>query len=293
MIPAQNIVAWGQSVPWVEQRQVEQDLIISRALVELFADPFLQKELRFRGGTALNKLHFPKPLRYSEDIDLTRTTAGPIGPVLDRVREILEPWLGHAQFDPSKIAPKLRFRVAAEDGNSQAPIRLKVEIHTRERTAYDDPVSMPYAVKNPWFTGSADIATFSNEEILATKLRALLQRNKGRDLVDLSHAATVFDDLDVPRLITCFGKYLSATGDSISRAQAEERMFDKLENPDFLADVLPLLAADEAEKFDDAAARVAFSDVFSTFIKKIPGEAWARTPGMAKEFEMPELAQNG
>jgi hypothetical protein len=47
-------------------------------------------------------------------------------------------------------------------------IRLKVEIHTRERTAYDDPVSMPYAVKNPWFTGSADIATFSNEEILAT-----------------------------------------------------------------------------------------------------------------------------
>jgi predicted nucleotidyltransferase component of viral defense system len=216
MIPAQNIVAWGQSVPWVEQRQIEQDLIISRGVVELFADPFLKKELRFRGGTALNKLHFPKPLRYSEDIDLTRTTAGPIGPVLDRVREILEPWLGHAQFDPSKIAPKLRFRVAAEDGNSQAPIRLKVEIHTRERTAYDDPVSMPYAVKNPWFTGSADIATFSNEEILATKLRALLQRNKGRDLVDLSHAATVFGDLDVPRLISCFGKYLSATGDSVS-----------------------------------------------------------------------------
>jgi predicted nucleotidyltransferase component of viral defense system len=254
VIPAQNIVAWGQSVPWVEQRQVEQDLIISRALIELFADPFLKKELRFRGGTALNKLHFPKPLRYSEDIDLTRTTEGPIGPVLDRVREILEPWLGHAQSVPSKIAPKLRFRVQAEDGNSEAPIRLKVEIHTRERTAYDDPISLPYAVKNPWFTGTANIATFSKEEILATKLRALLQRNKGRDLVDLSHAAAVFADLDVQRMITCFEKYLSATDDSISRAQAEERMFDKLENPDFLADVRPLLSADEAEKFDDGAA---------------------------------------
>ncbi len=76
MIPTQNIVAWSKVAPWSEPRQVEQDLIIARALVELFNDPFLRKELRFRGGTALNKLHFPKPLRYSEDIDLVRTTAG-------------------------------------------------------------------------------------------------------------------------------------------------------------------------------------------------------------------------
>jgi Nucleotidyl transferase AbiEii toxin, Type IV TA system len=81
MIPAQNFIAWNRSVPWAEQRQVEQNLIISRALVELFNDPFLREQLRFRGGTALNKLHLPKPLRYSEDIDLVRTTAGPIGPV--------------------------------------------------------------------------------------------------------------------------------------------------------------------------------------------------------------------
>ena len=30
---AQNIVAWVNVVPWADQRQVEQDLIISRALV--------------------------------------------------------------------------------------------------------------------------------------------------------------------------------------------------------------------------------------------------------------------
>src|SRR5690606_2914044 len=96
MIPAMNIVAWGNVVPWAEQRQVEQDLIISRALVALFSDPELRPQLRFRGGTALNKLHFPEPLRYSEDIDLVRTEAGPIGPVLDRIRGLLEPWLGRA-----------------------------------------------------------------------------------------------------------------------------------------------------------------------------------------------------
>ena len=77
----------GQRRSLGEQRQVEQDLIISRAIIDLFADPLLREQLRFRGGTALNKLHFPAPVRYSEDIDLVRTTAGPIGPILDRVRE--------------------------------------------------------------------------------------------------------------------------------------------------------------------------------------------------------------
>jgi predicted nucleotidyltransferase component of viral defense system len=73
MIPTMNITAWSKHAPWAEQRQVEQDLIISRAIVELFNDRFLADELRFRGGTALNKLHFPAPLRYSEDIDLVRS----------------------------------------------------------------------------------------------------------------------------------------------------------------------------------------------------------------------------
>ncbi len=105
MIPAQNIVAWSQVAPWAEQRQIEQDLIISRALVDIFSDPFLRQELRFRGGTALNKLHFPAPLRYSEDIDLVRTSSGGIGPILDQLRVVLEPWLGPAKFDQSTIAP--------------------------------------------------------------------------------------------------------------------------------------------------------------------------------------------
>ncbi|MGI3171619.1 nucleotidyl transferase AbiEii/AbiGii toxin family protein [Pseudooceanicola sp. C21-150M6] len=94
MIPSQNIVAWGAIAPWAEQRQIEQDLIISRALVDIFSDEMRRKELRFRGGTALNKLHFPKPLRYSEDIDLVRTTNGSIGPILDLLRVVLEPWQG-------------------------------------------------------------------------------------------------------------------------------------------------------------------------------------------------------
>lgn len=283
MIPSQNIVAWGAVVPWTEQRQVEQDLIICRALVAIFSDPLLRTELRFRGGTALNKLHFNPPLRYSEDIDLVRTTAGDIGVILGQLRAVLEPWLGRAQFDQSPVAPKLRFRVEPEDG-SGVPIRLKVEINTRERTAFDPPVEMKFAVDNPWFTGEANIVTFSREEILATKLRALLQRNKGRDLYDLAHALEVFDGLDVDRLVALFGEYLALADQAISRAQAQERMFAKLANPRFLTDMRPLLPAAQAEALTDAATMVAFNRVFSEVIDRLPGDVWLRCEEMKARF---------
>jgi predicted nucleotidyltransferase component of viral defense system len=287
MIPTQNIVAWGQTVPWAEQRQVEQDLIITRALVEIFNDSFLKEQLRFRGGTALNKLHFAKPLRYSEDIDLVRTSHGPIGPIIDALRRVLEPWMGRARYDQSPVAPKLRFRIEPED--ESATIRMKVEINTTEAIAYEPTITIPFEVKNPWFTGRTDIPTFAREEILATKLRALLQRDKGRDMIDLSHAKTVFGNLDTGEVTACLGKYLKASGQAISRAEAEERMFNKLDNTAFMADVRPLLSADEAEKFDNKAARSAFKTVFSEYIKKIPGHTWAKTKETAERVGMTDL----
>ena len=56
--------------------------------------------------------------------------------------------------------------------------------------------------------------------MLATKLRALLQRDKGRDHYDLAHALEVFEDLDVDRIVEMFGRYLDLSGEAISRAQA-------------------------------------------------------------------------
>jgi len=284
MIPMMNIVAWGNVVPWSEQRQVEQDLIISRTLVALFSDPAMRRQLRFRGGSALNKLHFPEPLRYSEDIDLVRTEAGPIGPVLDAVRTVLEPWLGRATFDQSAVAPKLRFRVDAEDPGSTAPIRLKVEINTREIEAYDPPLSVLFNVENPWFTGAAEVPTFSREEILATKLRALLQRRKGRDLFDLDHGLQIFAGLDPARTVECLGLYLERSDIRIPRAEAEQRMFAKLANPAFLTDMRPLLPAARAALLTEEAARAAFARVFGAMIALIPGEPWVRTPEMRERF---------
>ena len=248
---------------------------------------FVREELLFRGGTALNKLHFPEPFRYSEDIDLVRTTQGPIKPVLARILEALEPWLGGPAYRRSAVAPKLIFRVPAEDEGAAA-LRLKIEISARETDACDAPRTMNFAVENPWFTGRAEIPTYSREEMLATKLCALLQRQrqrqKGRDLFDLAHAIGVFGGLDTCRVVDIFHRYLALQGLRISRAQAEQRMFAKLATPGFLADMRPLLAAPQAERLTDKAVNEAFACVFTGLIAHFPGNAWARTGEMLERF---------
>lgn len=98
MIPRDYITEWRRHAPWVQDYQVEQDLIISRALVEIFSDSHLQSALAFRGGTALYKLHIRPPARYSEDIDLVQIRAEPIGTTLNALREHLDPWLGRPQW---------------------------------------------------------------------------------------------------------------------------------------------------------------------------------------------------
>ena len=284
MIPQDYITAWSRDAPWASQRQVEQDLIISRALVAIFSDPFLRDELRFRGGTALNKLHFPAPLRYSEDIDLVRTTAGPISPLLDHLHDVLDSWLGRPRFDQSPVAPKLKYTVEAEDRDSPSPIRLKIEINTREREAYDPPIEIPFGVESPWFIGDAAIPTFSREEMLATKLRALLQRNKGRDLFDLDHALTVFERLNTARIVECFVLYLEKSEVKISKAEAQQRMFQKLVNPTFFTDMRPLLQTDRARALNDETLKATFVRVMNELIDLIPGDEWAKAGEMRERF---------
>ena len=72
MIPQAYIQAWREHAPWPNPAQVEQDLIICRALCDLFNAPALAGKIAFRGGTAIHKLQFKQPLRYSEDIDLVQ-----------------------------------------------------------------------------------------------------------------------------------------------------------------------------------------------------------------------------
>jgi len=290
MIPKAHILDWAAKTPWPEERQVEQDLLISRALVAIFSDDFLRSRLAFRGGTALNKLFFSGSYRYSEDIDLVQTIPEPIGPTIDALRNVLEPWLGRGSYQPSTHSPKMIYRVQADDGR---PMRLKVEINTREHTPYFRHVEMPFSMENEWFSGKADIKTFLVEEILSTKFRALLQRDKGRDVFDLGRALEEFGEIDPEAVVKGMIHYLDMSGQVIHRAEAEERLFAKLKTMTMLDDVRPLVPVSQRDLITEEAAKKSVGSILCCLVGHLPGKSWAKSPEMIKELGLETFLQKG
>src|ERR1700694_5674466 len=141
MTPKAHILDWAAKTPWPEEQQVEQDLLICRALVAIFSDDFLRSRLASRRGTALNKLFFSGSYRYSEDIDLVQTTPEPIGPTIDALRNALDPWLGRGAYQAKAHSHKMIYKVQANGGGV---MRLKVEINTREHTPHFQHMEKPF-----------------------------------------------------------------------------------------------------------------------------------------------------
>jgi len=268
LIPRAYIQAWSAKAPWPDLRQVEQDLIICRALCDLFNAPALRDVLAFRGGTAIHKLLFKQPLRYSEDIDLVQTRPEPIGATVDAIRDALS-WLGKCSRTQAGHSMHLVFKFAPEV-DSQSTLKLKVEINTREHASLNGTVLYPFAVQSDWYQGKVEITSFRPDELFGTKLRALLQRNKGRDLFDLHHGLEQLA-LDADSLIACFDHYLALGSHPISRAMAEQRMLQKLTRS-LTEDIAPLLPS--GIEFTDVHAIDAFNRVWTQLISRIKGEAW-------------------
>ena len=256
MIPTAFLQAWSVKAPWPDLRQVEQDLIISRALCDLFNAPTLKDKIAFRGGTAIHKLLFKQPLRYSEDIDLVQVKAEPIGATVDAIREALS-WLGRCQREQAGHSMHLAFKFTPEV-DSQATLKLKVEINTREHTNFLGIKRYPFALENDWYRGTTEIASFEPEELFGTKLRALLQRRASRDLFDL-HQGLEQLTLVPEKVIACFDHYLALEGKPITRAIAEQRMLEKLTRS-LTEDITPLLPV--GIQFGDLDAIHAFERVW-------------------------------
>lgn len=278
MIPNAYIQAWRASAPWPDTRQVEQDLIICRALCDLFNAPALKGKIAFRGGTAINKLLFERSLRYSEDIDLVQTTPEPIGATVDAVRDALS-WLGKCKRDHAGHSMHMVFKFTPE-ADTQTTLKLKVEINTREHQSASGIKTYPFAVESEWYQGKAEIASFTPEEMFGTKLRALLQRNKNRDLFDLLHGLEQLP-LDPDKLIACFEHYLALEGRPVTRAVAEQRMLEKLARS-LTEDIAPLLPA--GVRFNDDDAMRAFERVWTELIARIRGDAWKLTDKVIEEL---------
>lgn len=276
MIPLDFITAWRSHAPWPQLSQVEQDLIICRALVELYTHPHLADNLAFRGGTALFKLHLP-PARYSEDIDLVQMRPGPIGPVMDAAQEKLNPWLGIPKRKQSDGRVTLIWRVESEEG---LPLRLKVEINSREHFTVQGYQKFDFKLESRWHSGSATIATYGIEELLGTKLRALYQRKKGRDLFDLWHASTTIDD-NQEAIVACFLKYMEYEGHHVSRAEFEMNLLEKLNDKRFLDDMGPLLTFGSSWDHKEAARYV-----LQRLAPLLPGDEWIKTNSKMVDLDL-------
>ena len=283
MIPIAYLREWSEHAPWPDLSQVEQDLIICRALCDLFSSEQLQGKIAFRGGTAIHKLLFAKSLRYSEDIDLVQTQAEPIGTIVDGIGRALS-WLGKFNWEKAAHSMHLVFRFTPEGGGG-SKLKLKVEINTREHKNLYDLKTYPFEVSSSWHQAKVQIVSFEPEEIFGTKLRALLQRHKNRDLFDLNEGLLQLG-LDRDRIIGCFDHYLALEGHPISRANAEERMLKKL-NYSLTEDIAPLFRAGVNFTGDDAIA--AFNKVWGELIRRIPGDPWKSSKAVIEEIRRTKI----
>jgi predicted nucleotidyltransferase component of viral defense system len=120
-------------------------------------------------------------------------------------------------------------------------IRLKVEINCFEHFNVLGLVKHPFEVKNSWFSGKADLTTYQYNELLGTKLRALYQRKKGRDLFDL-YIALAHGECNAGEIVQCYKKYMAFVVEKPpTRKQFINNMELKMQDVEFLGDTVNLL----------------------------------------------------
>ena len=237
MIPLDYIKEWSSFAPWQQLKQIEQDLIITKALMLIYSHPTLRELVAMRGGTALNKLFSNDPFRYSEDIDLVLTSKQSVGKIIDMIRSRLDPLLGTPSRRYSRGISTITYKTTSNEG---FPLKLKIETNCREYFSVLGYQEYPLNSESSWTQGNVMIKAFTLEELLGTKLRALYQRRKGRDLFDLYIFLKSYPTLDINKIINCFKIYTELDG-PITGKLFLENLRKKLEIPEFRNDIVPLL----------------------------------------------------
>ena len=261
MILQKQITEWYDIAPWSNLDQVEHDFILSRALCELYSSPIIANELVFRGGTALHKLFFSSAGRFSEDLDFVQREAKPIGNVIDVVRQILDPWLGKPKWKQSEGRFTLYYRFTTE----VEPVvsrKLKIEINTREHFHIFPHKKIAFNIDSSWYKASTEILTYQLEELLGTKLRALYQRKKGRDLFDFWFAFQQQPNIKVEDVVYAFNHYMEKNNTSVSRKVYRDNLEAKRLDPLFNKDIMSLLTLNDAQSYSlDEAYNILFDRI--------------------------------
>ena len=253
-ITRQDILAHQAIVPWAAQYQVEQDLLLCRAMVALFDDNFLSSQIAMRGGTLLHKVHLAPAARYSEDIDLVVVGTRPADHIRRAIRRVLSDVLGTPKasvWDTLALAirntvkPSRVLRMTYSARSIIEPNRtleIVVEANVTERKPHRAVVEMPFSFPFRDKAVQTRIKGFDIHEMLGTKMRAMFQRKRGRDLFDLYWALTKSPTrVDPAAIIASFEHYLKQEGTKAGRAEFIGILDDDLKDRGFCSDTEPLL----------------------------------------------------
>lgn len=249
MIFQNALLEWRNLAPFADDAQVEQDLILSAILVRIYEDDFLRQKLAFRGGTCLYKLFFKQSLRYSEDLDFVQVSPEKIGPTIKVLREVLRDIFSEDAKWNQKQGSYQLFYSFIPIGQTERR-RIKLEINTREHGAFAGYQNKAFHLESQWRSGKTLITTFLLEEILATKLRALYQRRKGRDLYDLWMSRNLRPDWG--KVVEIFLSYMKQGNHKIHREAFDVNLEAKFQDSRFKGDITPLLV--QADSYDPEAA---------------------------------------
>jgi predicted nucleotidyltransferase component of viral defense system len=227
-----DVLAHQAAVPWPTQRQVEQDLILCRAMAALFNDRFLHTQIAMRGGTLLHKVHLAPASRYSEDIDLVVFGDRPEEHIRKALRRVLVDVVGNPKTSVwdalglairNTVKPSRVLRMTYSVPSISEPgttLDIVVEANVTERKPHRQIVEIPFE----FLFRDAPVKTLINgyeiHEMLGTKMRALFQRRRGRDLFDLYWALTLANPpVDPAAIIESFQHYLRKEGNAAGRAE--------------------------------------------------------------------------
>jgi predicted nucleotidyltransferase component of viral defense system len=271
LISQQELAAWRPYAPWSDDHMVEQDYLISKAVEAIFTDAFLSKQVVMRGGTVLHKGHLAPAARYSEDIDLVLVGDRPPRHIKLALNRVLEPLFGkpqeniftNVQLTIRNFASKSTIirQIYGYDPTSEIAARgiLKIEVNTNENKPLYDLVTVPVLI--PAEGGEPKtmlVPSYDLNEMLGTKLRALLQREHGRDLFDMSWTYYRSQEpeskvqLDPKRVAHAFHYYMAQEGSEFSQAQIESELARRLKSFKFRKDMDGFLADGESYSVDDA-----------------------------------------
>jgi uncharacterized protein len=165
---------------------LEKDYVLTELLKALYRVSSLSDLLVFKGGTALRKVYFAD-WRYSEDLDFTVKYDLP----KDKLHESLDEWYTRVeQMSQIRLITKMLHkpngyaRVRAQFiGPLAYPGMIFMDL------SFDEPLclvpEMRTVLTKPFSSEGQQILTYPLEELLAEKLRSLLERGKSRDYYDV------------------------------------------------------------------------------------------------------------